>query len=212
MCMRWLEHCHARAEPWFRACPPLWAVAGAALGTPRNSHENSSLLIDLRSRRGSAGSYSAAPTTMDAQQIVTNWAAYRASARADHPSHVPNAASWGTGTNVTTFDMGAPADTSGNLINFYTGEQLPVTVAFTRSRAPNDVAINWSRHKYACQILFFHILDLSNVGIVRGWVAARRLPPLLRCNSPTLIPPSDIRSAAPRRAEAITRRVGPLPA
>src|SRR5688572_1227980 len=63
----------------------------------------------------------AAPATIGAQQIVTNWAAYH-----EHrpgptiPPHVPTAASWGTRTNVTTFDMG-PGNTSGNLINFYTG-------------------------------------------------------------------------------------------
>jgi len=103
-----------------------------------------------------------------AQQIVTNWAAYH-----EHrpgpiiPPHVPTAASWGTRTNVTTFDMGAPADTTGNLINFYTGEQLPVTVSFTRSGAPNDFgALTAPGTNTPAGVLFFRILDLSNGGIV----------------------------------------------
>jgi hypothetical protein len=110
----------------------------------------------------------ASPVTVGAQQIVTNWAAYH-----EHrpgpiiPPHIPTAASWGTATNVTTFDMGAPADTTGNLINFYTGEQLPVTVSFVRSGAPNDFgALTAPGTNTPAGILFFRILDLSNAGIV----------------------------------------------
>ena len=110
----------------------------------------------------------ASPVTVDAQQIVTNWAAYH-----EHrpgpiiPPHVPTAASWGTTTNVTTFDMGALANTSGNLINFYTGEQLAVTVTFTRNNGPDDFgALTPPGTNTPAGILFFRILDLSNAGIV----------------------------------------------
>jgi hypothetical protein len=110
----------------------------------------------------------ASPTAMDAQQITTNWAAYH-----EHrpgpiiPPHVPTAASWGTTTNVTTFDMGAPGNTFGNLVNFYTGEQLPVTVTFTRNNAPDDFgALTPPGTNTPAGVLFFRILDLSNAGIV----------------------------------------------
>ena len=63
--------------------------------------------------------------------------------------------------------MGAPADASGNLINFYTGAQLPVTVSFTRAGAPNDFGtLTGPGTNTPAGILFFRILDLSNVGIV----------------------------------------------
>src|SRR5262245_32039645 len=68
-------------------------------------------------------------------QIVTNWAVYN-----DHrPStaQVPSGSAH-TAPNVTGYDMGAPADTTGSLVDFKTGQTLPVTVTFTRNGAPND--------------------------------------------------------------------------
>src|SRR5262245_3909104 len=73
-------------------------------------------------------------------QIVTNWAAYN-----DHrpgpiiPPHVPTATSWGTRLRVTTYDMGAPADTLGAVLtNFYNSQALPVTMTVNRTTAPDD--------------------------------------------------------------------------
>ena len=108
---------------------------------------------------------------MPAWAQVTNWVAYN-----DHrggpiiPPHVPNPASWGTALRVTTVNMGAPADASGNLTNFLTGAQLPVTVSFVRTTAPDDfptVTTNGipAPGTPAFQ-MFYGICDLSNDGIV----------------------------------------------
>jgi hypothetical protein len=102
---------------------------------------------------------------------TTNWVAYN-----DHrggpiiPPHVPNPAFWGTALRVTTIDLGAPADTTGNLTNFLTGQQLPVTITSTRTLAPDDfptVTTNGipAPGTPAFQ-LFYGICDLSNNGIV----------------------------------------------
>ena len=98
-------------------------------------------------------------------QIHTNWAAYN-----DHrPSTVPVASGWKiTAPNVTGFDMGAPADAGGSLIDFFTGQTLPASVTFTRSGAPNDfptVTRPIPTNTPAAQI-FYGICDLSNDGIV----------------------------------------------
>lgn len=111
----------------------------------------------------------ASPVTVDAQQIVTNWAAYN-----DHrpgpiiPPHQPIAASWGTRTNVTTYDMGAPGDTVGvALTDFYTGNVLPVTMTVTRTGAPDDFgALTPPGTNTPAGQLFFRAVDLSNAGIV----------------------------------------------
>src|SRR5688572_18850566 len=118
-----LERCSASAHS-------VWAGAAAALRTPKQlPMKTPHSLLTHAARALALAVILASPTTMDAQQITTNWAAYH-----EHrpgpiiPPHVPTAASWGTTTNVTTFDMGAPGNAFGNLVNFYTGEQLPVTV------------------------------------------------------------------------------------
>jgi len=105
----------------------------------------------------------------DAQQIVTNWAAYN-----DHragpaiPPHVPTAASWGTALRVTRYDMGAPGNTmAASLTNFYNGQQLPVTMSVIRTGAPDDfgtIAVPFTNTPAGD--LFYRIADLSNVGIV----------------------------------------------
>ena len=100
---------------------------------------------------------------------TTNWVAYN-----DHrpgplvPPFVPSPNSWGTSVRATTLNMGAPADTSGSLINFLTGDPLPVTVTFTRSGAPDDfggVGRPIPTNTPAAG-LFFGICDLAVDGIV----------------------------------------------
>jgi hypothetical protein len=106
---------------------------------------------------------------LTASPIVTNWVAYN-----DHrpgplvPPWEPTPSSWGTAVRATILDMGAPGDTSGNLVDFLTGNTLPVTVTFTRNGAPNDFgAINrpLDPNTPAGQ-LFYGICDLSIDGIV----------------------------------------------
>lgn len=102
---------------------------------------------------------------------TTNWVAYN-----DHrggpiiPPHVSNPGRWGTALRVTTINMGAPADASGNLTNFLTGQQLPVTVAFARTTAPDDFGTVTTNGIPAPGTpafqLFYGICDLSNDGIV----------------------------------------------
>jgi hypothetical protein len=111
----------------------------------------------------------AAPATVAAQQIVTNWAAYN-----DHrpgpiiPPHVPTQASWGTRTNATAYDMGAPGNTDNAVLtNFYTGEALPVTMTVTRTGAPDDFpTLTGPGTNTPAGQLFFRAVDLSNLGIV----------------------------------------------
>lgn len=108
--------------------------------------------------------------TASGAQIVTNWAAYN-----DHrpgpliPPHVPVRTNWGTARWVTTYDMGAPADTTGNLTNFLNGQQLPVTVTFTRTGLPDDfgtVSNFGTRTNSPAGEIFFGAVSLSNDGIV----------------------------------------------
>jgi hypothetical protein len=102
---------------------------------------------------------------------VTNWIAYN-----DHrpgpliPPHVSVQTNWGTALRVGTLDMGAPGDTTGNLINYLTGDPLAATVTFTRTGAPDDFGTvtrtgipnpGSDAHR-----LFYGICDLSNDGIV----------------------------------------------
>jgi len=98
-------------------------------------------------------------------QIVTNWSAYN-----DHrPSTTPVAGGWPiTAPRVTGFDMGAPNDSSGTLINFQSGDPLPVTVTFTRTGAPQDFG---SRTRplptnTPAAALFYGICDLANDGLI----------------------------------------------
>ena len=103
---------------------------------------------------------------------VTNWIAYN-----DHrPSTAPVANGWAiTAANVSAYDMGAPADSSGPLIDFLTGTPLTATVTFTRSGTPDDfgtrarpVSTNSPMAR-----LFYGICDLSNDGLV----GVRAVPP-----------------------------------
>jgi hypothetical protein len=111
----------------------------------------------------------AAANFASGQQITTNWAAYN-----DHragpaiPPHVPVATNWGTALRVTRYDMGAPADTvAAPLTNFYTGDQLPVTMTVLRTGAPDDFgALTGPFTNTPAGDLFFRVVDLSNVGIV----------------------------------------------
>lgn len=108
--------------------------------------------------------------SLSARQIITNWVAYN-----DHrpgpliPPHVPIRTNWGTALRVTTYDMGAPGNTTGTLTNYLNGQPLPVTVTFTRQNAPDDFGTVSSfgplTNSPAGQ-LFFGICDLSTNGIV----------------------------------------------
>src|SRR5262245_19726413 len=96
-------------------------------------------------------------------QIVTNWAAYNDNVptpgltRVDWPITAPR---------VTGYTMGDPGST-GNLTNFYNGQQLPVIVTFTLTGAADNfgtigrpVPTNTPMAR-----LFYGICDLSNDGI-----------------------------------------------
>lgn len=107
----------------------------------------------------------------EARAQVTNWVAYN-----DHrpgpliPPHVPNQTNWGTGVHVGTLNMGAPADTTGNLINYLTGDALSATVTFTRTGSPDDFGTvtktGLPNPGSDAHRLFYGICDLSNDGIV----------------------------------------------
>ena len=104
------------------------------------------------------------PSSMNAQQIVTNWVAYN-----DHrPGPAPTPTTWGTAPRVTTLDMGAPADSSGGLTDFLTGDALPVIVTFTRSGAPQDFGAITRPLPFDTPAgqLFFGVCDLAIDGIV----------------------------------------------
>jgi hypothetical protein len=101
---------------------------------------------------------------------VTNWVAFN-----DHrpgpiiPPHIPTPSSWGTAPRVTTHNMGAPADTvAGVLVNYLTGEDLPVTVSFIRTGAPDDfgTVVKPMPTNTPAGRLFYGVCDLSNDGIV----------------------------------------------
>ncbi len=104
---------------------------------------------------------------------VTNWVAYN-----DHrPSTTPVASGWrSTATNVTGYDMGAPADLPASpLINFQTGSPLPATVSFTRTGGPDDfgaVGRPLLTNTPMARI-FYGIVDLSNDGLI----GVRAVPP-----------------------------------
>src|SRR4030095_11021046 len=113
---------------------------------------------------------------------ITNWAAYN-----DHrpgaaiPPHSPTirtnrpgggtGGEWGTHVRATSYNMGAPADLEPSpLTNFLTGEQLPVTMAVTRTGAPDDFGAVNNAYGPATNSpafkIFFGICDLGNDGIV----------------------------------------------
>ncbi|HXG48622.1 MAG TPA: Ig-like domain-containing protein, partial [Methylomirabilota bacterium] len=107
---------------------------------------------------------------------VTNWVAYN-----DHrpgptiPPHVSTPSSWGTAQRVGTLNMGAPSDTTGNMINFATGAEVPAILTFTRVGAPDDFGAVGRPVQNTTPMarLFYGICDLSNDGIV----GVRAVPP-----------------------------------
>jgi len=104
---------------------------------------------------------------------TTNWIAYNDYSLTPGPlvpPHVPTPNSWGMGTNVTTFDMGDPAGTpsSGQLIDFSTGNPLAATLTSVRTGAEDNfgtvgrpVPTNTPMAR-----LFLGICDLSNDGVI----------------------------------------------
>jgi hypothetical protein len=97
---------------------------------------------------------------------TTNWVAYN-----DHrPTTTPVVNGWRiTATNVSGYDMGAPADLAASpLTNFLTGSPLAATVSFTRTGGPDDfggvgrpIPTNTPMAR-----LFYGVCDLANDGIV----------------------------------------------
>lgn len=96
---------------------------------------------------------------------VTNWIAFN-----DHrASTAPVANGWAiTGPNVSAYDMGAPADTSGALTDYLTGNALAANVTFTRTGTPDDfgTVAKPMRTNTPMARLFYGICDLANDGIV----------------------------------------------
>ncbi len=104
---------------------------------------------------------------------LTNWIAYN-----DHrPSATPVASGWAkTGTNVSGYNMGAPADlTPSPLTNHFNGAPLAATVSFTRTGAPDDFGTTGRPLATNTPMahLFYGICDLSNDGLV----GVRAVPP-----------------------------------
>jgi hypothetical protein len=104
------------------------------------------------------------PITMDAQQIVTNWAAYN-----DHiagpviPPFVSTPASWGTGARVTSYNMRVGG--GGALTNYLTGDELPVTMTVIPTGAPDDFpTMAYPVTNSPAGQLFYRIVDVSNTG------------------------------------------------
>ena len=103
---------------------------------------------------------------------TTNWIAFN-----DHrASTAPVANGWAiTGPNVSNLDMGAPADSSGTLLDHRTGTPLSATVTFTRTGTPDDfgtVGRPLSTNSPMAR-LFYGIVDLANDGLV----GVRAVPP-----------------------------------
>ena len=105
-----------------------------------------------------------APATLDAQQIVTNWAAYN-----DYipgpviPPHVSTPANWGTAARVTTHNM--RLGPGGPLTNYLTGDELAITMTVTATGTPDDfpTMFNPATNTPAGQ-LFYRIVDVGNTG------------------------------------------------
>jgi hypothetical protein len=92
-------------------------------------------------------------------QIITNWVAYN--------DQVPNYTAvngWVTHPRATTIDMGESSG-SGNLTNFYNGQQLPVTLSSAHTGATHafGLAVAPAINTPAAQI-FRGIVDISNEG------------------------------------------------
>src|SRR5262245_12396989 len=100
---------------------------------------------------------------------TTNWIAYN-----DHrpgpiiPLHVPTPTAWGTALKVTTYNMGAPGDTTGAVLtNFLDGTALAATMSVIRTGAPDDFGtVVTPRTNSPAGTNFFRKCDLSNAGIV----------------------------------------------
>jgi hypothetical protein len=95
-----------------------------------------------------------------AQQIITNWAAYNDGV----PNYVTAVNGWITHARATGYDMGE-AGATGNLTNFYNGQQLPVIITTTHTGPLHafGLAVNPNTNTPAARI-FRGIVDVSNEG------------------------------------------------
>jgi hypothetical protein len=107
--------------------------------------------------------------TMSVSAQTTNWIAYNNYRNGPTvPPHVPTPNSWGTGTNVTSIDLGDPGNTSGPLVNHSTGITLPVTLTVARTGG-NDSFGALGRPmptNTPMARLFLGICDLSADGLI----------------------------------------------
>jgi hypothetical protein len=159
----WLEHIATTAGTNVFHVRP-WAGRATALRTQSNSMNTPrSLLIHAASTLVLAVVL-VWPATVDAQQIVTNWAAYN-----DYipgpviPPHVSTPANWGTAARVTTHNM--RLGPGGPLTNYLTGEELAITMTVTATGTPDDfpTMANPGTNTPAGQ-LFYRIVDVANTG------------------------------------------------
>jgi hypothetical protein len=101
-----------------------------------------------------------APHFAGAQQITTNWAAYNDGV----PNYTTAVNGWLTHPRATGYDMGE-AGATGNLTNFYNGQQLPVIITTTHTGPLHafGLAVNPNTNTPAAGI-FRGIVDVSNEG------------------------------------------------
>lgn len=103
-----------------------------------------------------------------ASSIVTNWVAYN-----DHrpgpliPPWTPIPTWWGTSVRATAYDM--RVGPGGNLTNFYTGQQLPVTLTVTANGSPDDFGECYEPFvNTPAGDLFYGVVDVGNTNSVIG--------------------------------------------
>jgi hypothetical protein len=102
----------------------------------------------------------AAPQFTRGQQIITNWAAYNDGV----PNYTTAVNGWITHPRATGYDMGE-AGATGNLTNFYNGQQLPVIITTTHIGTLHafGLAVNPNTNTPAARI-FRGTVDVSNEG------------------------------------------------
>jgi hypothetical protein len=103
------------------------------------------------------------------QAQTTNWVAYNNYRNGPLvPPHVPTPSSWGTGTNVTSIDMGDPGNTSGPLVDRLTGNPLTVTLTVARTGANDNFGALGRPMPTNTPMarLFLGICDLSIDGLI----------------------------------------------